>query len=154
VVRALLAPPELRYDVKWLAAQPVAAGGEEFKCLAEALYFEARGESVRGQAAVAEVILNRRDSGLFPNSVCAVVHQGTGRRYQCQFTYTCDGYTDRIREKAAYMRVAKIARLMLDGAPRALTQGATYYHNHTVRPKWARRFAMTTKIGAHRFYRR
>ena len=59
-----------------------------------------------------------------------------------------------IREKAAYARVAKIARLMLDGAPRALTKGATYYHNHTVRPKWARRFAMTAKIGVHRFYRR
>jgi spore germination cell wall hydrolase CwlJ-like protein len=109
---------------------------------------------VKGQVAVAEVILNRRDSGLFPNSVCGVVHQGTGRKYQCQFTYSCDGYSEAIREKAAYARVARIARLMLDGAPRALTGGATYYHNHTVNPRWARRFAMTATIGAHRFYRR
>lgn len=146
--------PDLRYDRRWLAALPPASGGAEFTCLAEALYFEARGEGVKGQVAVAEVILNRRDSGLFPNSVCGVVHQGTGRKYQCQFTYTCDGYSERIREKAAYAQVAKIARLMLDGAPRDLTQGALYYHNHTVRPKWSRRFAMTATIGVHRFYRR
>jgi spore germination cell wall hydrolase CwlJ-like protein len=155
-VRAMLAPkpPVLRYDASFINGLPQPAGGTEFQCLAEALYFEARGETVKGQVAVAEVILNRRDSGLFPNSVCGVVHQGTGRKYQCQFTYSCDGYSEKIREKAAYARVARIARLMLDGAPRALTGGATYYHNHTVSPRWARRFAMTATIGAHRFYRR
>jgi hypothetical protein len=147
-------PPELRYDASWLAQQPSASGGSEFQCLAEALYFEARGEPVKGQVAVAEVILNRRDSGLFPQTVCGVVKQGTGRRNQCQFSYTCDGYSERIREKEAYDRVAKIARLMLDGAPRRLTQGALWYHNSSVRPSWARRYAMTTKIGVHRFYRR
>ena len=104
------------YDPAWLDAQPVASGGKEFQCLAEALYFEARGESVKGQAAVAEVILNRRDSGLFPNTVCGVVNQGNGR--SCQFSYTCDGHSDRISEKAAYARSAKIALLMLSGAPR------------------------------------
>lgn len=156
-LKAMLAPPastELQYDKLWLARLPRATGGPEFQCLAEAIYFEARGESVKGQAAVAEVILNRRDSGLFPDTVCGVVHQGTGKRYQCQFTYTCDGKTDRIREHGAYERTAKIARLMLDGAPRALTQGALYYHNRSVYPAWARRFALTVKIGAHRFYRR
>jgi hypothetical protein len=147
-------PPELRYDARWLARQPAATGGAEFQCLAEALYFEARGEPVKGQVAVAEVILNRRDSGLFPKTICGVVHQGTGRRYQCQFSYTCDGRSDRIREHGAYERVAKIAKLMLEGAPRQLTDGALWYHNHTVRPAWARRYAMTATIGVHRFYRR
>lgn len=137
-----------------IAAQPRASGGAEFTCLAEALYFEARGESIKGQVAVAEVILNRRDSGLYPNSVCAVVGQGAGRRHACQFSYKCDGQADVIHEQAAYARVAKIARMMLSGAPRTLTNGAMYYHNGSVRPSWARRFALTVKIGTHRFYRR
>ncbi|MCR8725255.1 cell wall hydrolase [Frigidibacter sp. ROC022] len=144
----------ISYDPEWIAAQPHATGGAEFKCLAEALYFEARGETVKGQVAVAEVILNRRDSGLYPNSVCGVVGQGAGRRHACQFSYKCDGHADVIREKAAYERVAKIAKLMLAGAPRTLTHGAMYYHNGTVHPSWARRFALTAKIGTHRFYRR
>ncbi len=69
-----------------LAAMPVADGGPDWHCLTEALYFEARGESVKGQIAVAEVILNRVASPKFPDSVCAVVNQGTGRKYACQFT--------------------------------------------------------------------
>lgn len=142
------------YSHRWLASQPRAKGGAQWACLAEALYFEARGESVKGQFAVAEVILNRVDSRLFPNSVCGVVKQGTGRKYACQFTYTCDGYSDVIREKAAYARVGKIAKLMLKGAPRPLTSGATYYHTKAVRPSWSRKFTRTTTIGVHHFYRR
>ncbi|UYV38474.1 cell wall hydrolase [Rhodobacteraceae bacterium D3-12] len=142
------------YSARWLASQPRAKGGAQWACLAEALYFEARGESVKGQFAVAEVILNRVDSRLFPNSVCGVVKQGTGRKYACQFTYTCDGYSDVIREKAAYDHVGKIAKLMLKGAPRPLTRGATYYHTKAVRPKWSRKFTRTTTIGVHHFYRR
>jgi hypothetical protein len=155
----LLQPPPpgqtvLRYDPAWLASLPKPTGGPEFRCLAEALYFEARGETVKGQVAVAEVILNRRDSGIFPNSVCGVVHQGDGHRRHCQFSYTCDGRPEAISEKAAYLRAAKIARLMLNGAPRRLTRGAMFYHNSSVRPSWARRFAQTVQIGAHHFYRR
>lgn len=142
------------YSRRWLAAQPRAKGGAQWQCLAEALYFEARGESVKGQFAVAEVILNRVDSRLFPNSVCSVVHQGTGRKYACQFTYTCDGHKEVISEPAAYAQVGKIARLMLAGGPRALTKGATYYHTKAVRPSWARKFRRTATIGVHHFYRR
>eukprot|EP00581_Thalassiosira_minuscula_P035425 CAMPEP_0184455124 /NCGR_PEP_ID=MMETSP0740-20130409/22369_1 /TAXON_ID=385413 /ORGANISM="Thalassiosira miniscula, Strain CCMP1093" /LENGTH=142 /DNA_ID=CAMNT_0026826875 /DNA_START=64 /DNA_END=489 /DNA_ORIENTATION=- len=86
------ARPQIEYSKAWLDAQPKAAGGEQFACLAEALYFEARGETVKGQFAVAEVILNRVKSAQFPNSLCGVIKQGTGRKYQCQFTYTCDGH--------------------------------------------------------------
>jgi len=141
------------YDRGWIASQPGAQGGEQWACLAKALYFEARGESVKGQFAVAEVILNRVDSRKYPNSVCGVVNQGANRRNGCQFSYACDGRADTIREKAAYNRVAKIARVMMDGAPRTLTKGATHFHTTNVNPKWARRFPNTAKIGSHLFYR-
>lgn len=141
------------YSRDWIDDQPAVEGGEEWRCLAEALYFEARGESVKGQFAVAEVILNRAESSLYPDTVCGVVHQGTGKKYQCQFTYTCDGNPERIREPAAFERVGKVARLMLDGAPKLLTRGATHYHTTAVRPSWARKFPKTADIGVHRFYR-
>ena len=145
--------PSISYTRQWVANQPVATGGAEWQCLTQALYFEARGESVRGQFAVAEVILNRVKSSRFPNSVCSVVNQGTGKRNQCQFSYTCDGNPENIHEPAAYRNVGKIARALLDGAPRNLTVGATYYHNHSVRPRWSRTFTRTASIDGHYFYR-
>ncbi|MEP2715603.1 cell wall hydrolase [Pseudophaeobacter sp.] len=144
---------ELTFTKAWLDEQPVATGDANFSCLAEALYFEARGETVKGQFAVAEVIMNRVNSAQFPNTLCGVINQGTGRRYQCQFTYTCDGHEEVIREKAAYVRVAKVARLVIDGAAPDLTAGATYYHTTAVSPRWSRSFTKTTRIGVHLFYR-
>lgn len=141
------------YDRSFISGLPAATGGDQWACLAKALYFEARGESVKGQFAVAEVILNRVDSGKYPNSVCGVVNQGANRRNGCQFSFACDGRSDAIREKAAYARAAKIARLMLDGAPRELTGGATHFHTTAIRPRWAKRFPNTAKIGSHLFYR-
>ena len=141
------------YSRDWLAQQPEQAGGKQWRCLAEALYHEARGESVKGQFAVAEVILNRVDSARFPDTICGVVHQGTGRKFQCQFTYTCDGHSDRINEKRAFERVGKIAHLMVKGAPRQLTGGATHYHTKAVSPNWSRKFPRTATIGVHHFYR-
>lgn len=143
----------LEYTKGFLAELPKAKGGEQWQCLSEALYFEARGESVKGQFAVAEVILNRVSSEAFPNTICGVVHQGTGKKYQCQFTYTCDGQSEAIHEPAAFAQVGKVARLMIDGAPRALTEGATHYHTRAVNPRWARKFAKTAQIGVHMFYR-
>lgn len=152
---SLLVRPALsvEYSPEWLAAQDFETGGADWRCLAEALYFEARGESVKGQFAVAEVILNRVDSGAFPDDVCAVVRQGTGRKYQCQFTYTCDGHQEVIAEPRAFRRAGKIAYLMVSGAPRPLTGGATHYHTRAVSPRWAHRFARTAAIGVHYFYR-
>ncbi|MEM1430503.1 MAG: cell wall hydrolase [Pseudomonadota bacterium] len=143
----------VRYDRDWLDRLPEAVGSAEWECLAEALYFEARGERLKGQFAVAEVILNRVDSARYPDTVCGVVNQGTGKRYQCQFTYTCDGHAERIHEENAWMRVGKVARLMLDGAPRALTEGATHYHTKAVNPRWAHTYPRTATIGVHHFYR-
>jgi len=145
--------PKISYTREWLNSQPVASGGAEWQCLTQALYFEARGESVQGQFAVAEVILNRVKSSRFPNTVCAVVNQGTGKRNQCQFSYTCDGKAEVVNEPAAYSNVGKIARALLDGAPRNLTVGATYYHNHSVRPRWSRKLTRTASIDGHFFYR-
>lgn len=144
---------EISYSSEWLAQQKSAEGGPEWRCLAEALYFEARGESVKGQFAVAEVILNRVDDPAYPDTVCGVIHQGTGRKYQCQFTYTCDGHDEVIAERAAFQTVGKVARLMVDGAPRSLTSGATHYHTRAVSPRWARQFSRTASIGVHHFYR-
>ncbi|PIE16586.1 MAG: cell wall hydrolase [Rhodobacterales bacterium] len=143
----------IKYTRKWLNSQPVASGGSEWKCLTEALYFEARGESIKGQVAVAEVILNRVQSRKFPNTVCGVVNQGTGKKHRCQFSYTCDGKAETVHNPKAYRNVGKIARALLDGAPRNLTVGATYYHNHTVRPRWSRIFKRTVSIDGHQFYR-
>lgn len=144
---------DVSYTEDWIAGQSAATGGEQWKCLTEALYFEARGEDADGLFAVAEVILNRVDSPRFPNSVCGVIHQGTGRHLQCQFTYTCDSADETIADRAAYRRVGKVARAMLDGAPRLLTSGATHYHTVNVNPDWSRRFLRTAEIGVHRFYR-
>ncbi len=141
-----------RFDRNWLDAQPKVTGDAQWACLTEALYFEARGESMKGMFAVAEVILNRVDSRVYPDTVCKVVNQGTGERYRCQFTYTCDGLAETIREPAAYERVGKVADLMLRGAPRTLTQGATYYHTKAVSPRWSRVFDRTVTIDDHHFY--
>ena len=81
----------LRYSARWLRSLAKPTGGKQWACLAEAIYFEARGEPVEGQFAVAEVILNRVESPKFPNSICKVVRQGTGRKHACQFSYNCDG---------------------------------------------------------------
>lgn len=142
------------YDGDWLAGQAAPDGDAEWKCLSEALYFEARGESVRGQFAVAEVILNRVESSVFPDTVCGVIEQGTGELYQCQFTYTCDGAAETIQEPEAWTQVGKVARAMIDGAPRALTDGATHYHTKHVSPRWAGVYPRTATIGVHHFYRK
>ena len=147
------APLALTYDDAMLAALPTPTGDAQWECLSQALYFEARGESVRGIFAVGEVILNRVDSGAYPGSICNVINQGTGAKFRCQFSYTCDGRAEEIHEPAAFDRVAKVARLLLDGAPRDLTDGATHYHTQNVNPSWARRFPQTASIGSHVFYR-
>ncbi|WP_227446378.1 cell wall hydrolase [Cognatishimia sp. F0-27] len=150
---ASTSPRKLRMTREWIAKQPIAKGGAEWRCLAEALYFEARGESVKGQFAVAEVILNRVRSERFPDTVCGVINQGTGRKYACQFTYTCDGVPERINEKRAWNRVGKIAKAVLDGLAPKQTEGATHYHTTAVSPSWARKYTRTARIDSHIFYR-
>lgn len=143
----------IQFSKSWLDAKPKAKGNAQWKCLSEALYFEARGETVKGQFAVAEVILNRVKSTRFPSSLCGVINQGTGLKYQCQFTYTCDGQAENIHNPAAYVRVSKVARAIMDGKSPVLTNGATHYHTTAVRPRWAKVYTKTARIGVHIFYR-
>lgn len=145
---------DFEYSKSWVASQSPATGDAEWECLSEALYFEARGESVKGQFAVAEVILNRVESTKYPNSVCGVIKQGTGKKYQCQFTYTCDGKKELFNEAAAQKNTQKIAAALLSGeVERDLTKGATHYHTKAVNPSWARKFPRVVTIGVHHFYR-
>ncbi|MEM6387622.1 MAG: cell wall hydrolase [Pseudomonadota bacterium] len=141
------------YNRKALDALAAKKGGPQWSCLTEALYFEARGETVKGMFGVAEVILNRVDDARYPETVCKVVNQGTGERYRCQFTYTCDGRPETMTDDRAYERVGKVARLMLGGMERRLTKGATHYHTKSVKPRWSKVFPRTTTIGYHHFYR-
>lgn len=139
-----------------LTAFPFKKGGKEWACLTEALYFEARGETIKGQFAVAEVIMNRRDSSKFPNSVCGVISQGAKSAKApraCQFSYKCDGAPEVFNEKKAYENAGKVAKIMLDGFARKLTKGATYYHTNYVNPRWSKKFNRTAQIGDHYFYR-
>jgi Cell Wall Hydrolase len=124
------------------------------RCLAEAIYFEARGETVRGQMAVAQVVLNRVFSGKYPNTVCGVVYQNAHRRLHCQFTFACDGIPDIVREPDMWERAKTIAVEMLDGKLWLPEVGkATHYHAHWVRPGWVREMTKMHRLGVHTFYR-
>jgi spore germination cell wall hydrolase CwlJ-like protein len=124
------------------------------KCLAEAVYFEARGEAVLGQVAVAQVVLNRAFSGKYPNTVCGVVYQNSHRHLACQFTFACDGIRDVIREPDMWERAKKIAAEMLDGKLWLPEVGkATHYHATYVRPGWVSEMKKMHKLGVHIFYR-
>jgi spore germination cell wall hydrolase CwlJ-like protein len=124
------------------------------KCLANAVYFEARGEAVRGQIAVAQVVLNRVFSPFYPNDVCGVVYQNANRHLGCQFTFACDGIPDVIAEPDAYARAKRIASDMLDGKlwmPEVAK--ATHYHAYWVHPDWVNEMKKIYKLGVHTFYR-
>ena len=157
-VMDMLIDPSMRrvekiVDQNYIDGLPSIKGGKEWKCLADALYFEARGESVMGQFAVAEVIVNRASSSKFPDTVCGVVKQGTNKsRYRCQFTFMCDGLLESIDDKSSYARAGKIAHMTLWDININLTNGALYYHAKSVNPSWAKKLARTETIGDHKFY--
>ena len=140
-------------DLSEIDGLEIGETGPEWNCLAEALYFEARGESLVGQVAVAEVILNRVDDGRYPDSVCGVVQQGYDEPGACQFSFFCDGKPEEINNREVFDRVGKIAWVMLEGKPRILTGKATHFHATHVRPSWANRLVRTAQIGDHIFYR-
>ena len=126
----------------------------ERKCLAEAVYFEARSESAEGQAAVAQVILNRVRSGLYPASVCGVVYQNRHRHLACQFTFACEGKSLRIADAESWETAKRVAREVTEGTTYlAEVGGATHYHADYVRPNWARRLKKMDVIGRHIFYK-
>lgn len=144
------AAPAVDYTDAWLASLPAPEGGSDFDCLREAIYFEARGEDLAGQFAVAEVVLNRVEAAGFPKTVCGVVHAAANG--ECAFSYVCDATADVMRDAMARDRAGRIARAMLDGAPRNLTGGATFFHATWSRPNWGA-VTRTAEIGGHLFYR-
>lgn len=134
---------------------------EDRECLAKNIYFEARGESIAGQVAVAWVTLNRMESSEFPNSICGVIYQartdsnGNPLRNQCQFSWYCDGRSDRIRDQRKWEDVQLIADVVLLDWARAKESPvaqATFYHADYVRPYWAQSFTQVAQIDSHIFY--
>ena len=126
----------------------------ELKCLSEALYFEARGEQIEGQIAVADVIINRKNSSQFPGTICGVVSEGAPKRHACQFSYNCDGKLELIYDKVTYRRIVKLSSMILNGAFSDVTNGATFFHASEVSPSWSKKFKNTRKIGRHIFYKK
>lgn len=125
----------------------------EMKCLAEAIYYEARSEPERGQAAVAQVVLNRSISGVYPSTVCGVVYQNRHRYLACQFTFACEGKALRITEPGPWRAAQRIARDVAEGRTYLAGVGnATHYHANYVRPWWARYMDRREKVGKHIFY--
>lgn len=132
----------------------LSVSDKQFQCLATAVYFEARGESYRGQAAVAQVVLNRVKHSLYPGTICSVVYQNQSRRNSCQFSFACDGIPERITEPDAWAKAKEIAQKVLEGEIYLPEVGnATHYHANYVRPRWASKMKKVTQIGLHIFYR-
>jgi Cell Wall Hydrolase len=125
------------------------------KCLADAIYFESRGEEKRGQMAVAQVIMNRVFSGYYPNNVCGVVYQNANRHLRCQFTFACEGKDlSKVDELDMWEQAKTISRDMIDGKIWLSEVGhATHYHAYWVHPSWVHEMKKMYRLGVHTFYR-
>lgn len=124
----------------------------DLECLTQAVYYEARGETQAGQAAVAQVVLNRVRSPAFPKTVCGVVYQGAGRR-GCQFSFACNGAMRSGYEGRAWRRAQKIATRALSGFVMSEVGNATHFHTTGVAPAWGPRLVRVGQVGMHVFYR-
>jgi spore germination cell wall hydrolase CwlJ-like protein len=160
---ALAAPPAPAVDAKPAraelrreAAKPfqlaAAAQGRDLDCLTQAVYYEARGEGSAGQAAVAQVILNRVRHPAFPKTVCAVVFQGV-RGVGCQFSFACDGSVRRSVERAAWRRARQIAEQALEGSVMSQVGTATHFHAARLSDPFGDGLKKVAQVGAHIFYR-
>ncbi len=143
-------------DHAWAASvlPPSVFSAGEQQCLASGIYFEARGESVKGQAAVAQVILNRVRNPAYPKTICGVVYQNEDWRNRCQFSFACDSIKDRVNSQY-HWRVARDVAMAVTAGRIWLPQvgSATHYHAVYVRPNWARTMEKVGRIGMHVFYR-
>ncbi|WP_332774235.1 cell wall hydrolase [Phenylobacterium sp.] len=134
-------------------ASGALSASRELECLTQAVYFEARGETPAGQAAVAQVVLNRVRHPAFPKSVCSVVYQGAARSRGCQFSFACDGSMRRGREAGAWLRAQRVAAKALSGVVMASVGDSTHFHTTNVAPNWGPRMLRTAQVGLHVFYR-
>lgn len=140
------------FDFSQLAIAQMDA--DERRCLAEAIYYEARSESRIGQLAVADVVLNRVASPVYPNSICGVVYQGSERTdLRCQFSFTCDGSMNARLQKRKWAEAGDLAGAVLAGLRVPVSRNATHYHAFYVSPDWSEKLTPTATIGAHKFYR-
>ncbi len=149
-------PPVAAGDHAWMSKplpEHVFSSAEQ-KCLAEGIYFEARGEDVKGQAAVAQVILNRVRNPAYPGTICGVVYQNKSWRNRCQFSFACEGRTPRVASQAHYRVAEEVALAVTAGKVFIPEVGsATHYHATYVNPRWAHTMDKMKKIGLHIFYR-
>jgi Cell Wall Hydrolase len=122
------------------------------ECLTQAVYYEAASESLEGQRAVAQVVLNRVRDPRYPSSVCGVVYQGSERRTGCQFTFTCDGALARKPDPFLFARARMVAVQALSGRVETSVGLATHYHTKEVVPIWRTDLVKLRTIGAHIFY--
>ena len=130
----------------------------ELTCLAKNIYFESANESDLGKIAVAMVVLNRVNSPDFPNTICEVVHQPSrkaGSPKSCQFSWTCDGKPDKIRDSEKFQAIKSLSRDILKSRDTIvdIVDGALYYHAVYVQPKWAKYFEKVARIDTHIFYK-
>ncbi len=123
------------------------------QCLTAAVYYEARSESLEGQRAVAQVVLNRARHPAFTKTICGVVYQGSKRRTGCQFSFTCDGSLRARRDPAAWATARKVAGAALAGSVYGPVGHATHYHASYVTPWWAASLKRAVSVGSHIFYR-
>ena len=136
------------------AGSAMQVSDKELWCLATAIYFEARGESYRGQVAVAQVVLNRVKDHRYPDTICGVVFQNQSRRNSCQFSFACDGIPETINDRKSWAQAEDIANRFTAGQLYLTEVGdATHYHATYVRPAWAPRMNKVTQIGLHVFYK-
>ncbi len=139
-------------------AQPYRMSGaldasRDLDCLAQAVYYEARGEGTAGMQAVAQVVLNRARHPAFPKSICGVVYQGAARRVGCQFSFVCDGSMRRGKEPGAWRKARDIAARALGGYVMADVGNSTHFHTTGVSPGWRNQLLRVTQVGTHVFYR-
>jgi len=132
----------------------------EMWCMAQNIYYEARGSNRADRIAVADVVLNRVNDRRYPSTVCSVVRQGkknadgSMKRNACQFSWYCDGKSDWPKDEDAWVDAQLIAyNIMQYQQGRGLTEGSTHYHATYVKPKWARDLQLVGRIGVHIFYR-
>ncbi|MBN8950347.1 MULTISPECIES: cell wall hydrolase [unclassified Rhizobium] len=143
-------------DHLWAAnvLPPSVFSSDEQQCLATGIYFEARGESVKGQAAVAQVILNRVRNPAYPKTICGVVYQNEDWQNACQFSFACDNVKERVNSPEHWRIARQVAMAVTAGKIWLPEVGsATHYHAVYVRPKWAAEMVKVGRIGMHIFYR-
>lgn len=130
----------------------------EMNCLAQAVYFEARGESHAGQLAVAQVVLNRVRSARYPDTICGVVYQNEHKYNRCQFSFACDGRSETASNRRSWNDAVSVAQDAVAGERKDLIAGLSgntlYYHATSVSPRWASQMRVTKRIGRHIFYER